>query len=87
MKTRIGVWTAAGVIAACVWVAYAFATAPDIEVPLSFGDHIVRALAYATCPPLALGVGFPWVVPANGAVYALFGLVVEAFRGKSNAAT
>lgn len=83
MKTRIGVWTAVGVIVACAWVAYALATAPDIEVPLSFGDHIVRALGYTTCPPLTLGVAFPWVVPANGVVYALFGLVMEAFGRKS----
>ena len=71
-----------GLVVGCVWVAYAFATAPDVEIQRSVGDKALQVLAYATCPIVVGGLPFYWVPPANAASYALLGFAWEAMRKK-----
>jgi hypothetical protein len=84
MKRRIALWAMLGLAVGCVWVAYAFATAPDVEVQRSIGDKAVQVLAYATCPIVAAGLRFYWVPLVNAASYALLGFVWESMRKNSN---
>ena len=84
MRKRIAIWTALGLFIACCWTVWAFATAPDVEVTRRGMDRVILALALITCPAIALGVMFYWVIPLNGVTYAVLGSVVESFRRKSN---
>jgi len=84
MKTRIALWAMLGLAVGCVWVAYAFATAPDIEVQRSVGDKALQVLAYATCPIVGAGLRFYWILPVNAATYALLGFAWESMRKKFN---
>ena len=74
---RITIWTALGFFVAYGWTLYALATAPVDEVGLILVDRALQVLAYITCPAVALGIMFYWVIPLNAATYALLGLVVE----------
>jgi hypothetical protein len=84
MKCRIALWTMLGLSVGCAWVAYAFATAPDVETRRSTGDVAIQVLAYATCPIAAAGLRFYWVPFVNAASYALLGFVWEKMRENSN---
>ena len=83
MRRRILLWALAGLLVSFGWTAYAFFTAPDIEVQLSIVDRGIQALAYLTCPIIATGVRYYWVAPANAVSYALLGLLWESIRRKS----
>lgn len=80
MRTRIAVWTLAGACVACGWSVYAFATAPDVEVPLGLTERVVQAIAYISCPFVALGARFYWLILLNAATYAVVGLVIESLH-------
>jgi hypothetical protein len=84
MKKRMALWTMVGFLVACGWIGYAFATLPDYEPPPSLTNRSMQALAYLTCPILAVGVRFYWVPFANAATYALLGLLFQFVRHKSN---
>jgi hypothetical protein len=79
MRFRIGMWAIAGFLVAGGWALYAFATSPP---PLTFADPIMT-LIRLTCP-IVLISSYPlrlsWVLLANAATYALFGLIVETLR-------
>lgn len=81
MKRRIVLWAIIGFFVGCVWVAYAFATAPDYE-QRSAANRVAQVLAYATCPIIVAGPRFYWVPLANTATYALIGLTLELIRKK-----
>lgn len=78
MKRRIAFWATGGFLVACGWMAYAFVTAPDIELRLSIVDRGIHALAYITCPVIAVGVRIYWAPLANAASYAIVGLLWES---------
>jgi hypothetical protein len=80
MTRRLIFWATAGLFVGVAWVAYAFATMPDIEVQLSAVERSIRAVAYVTCPVIAFGFRFYWVPPINAASYALLGFVFESIR-------
>jgi hypothetical protein len=84
MKRRIALWAILGLVVGCVWVAYAFATTPDVEVQQPIGDKAVQVIAYVTCPIVAAGPYFYWVPFVNAASYALLGFVWESMRKNSN---
>jgi len=73
---RIVLWATMGFFVGCVWVVYAFATAPDYEQH-SATNRAIQVLAYATCPILATGTRFYWVPFANGMTYAVLGLLLK----------
>lgn len=75
MKRRITIWAGAGFLIACCWVLYAFATAPDYEIPM-------WTFARITCPAVLAGLYFYWVLLINVVTYAIVGLIVEALRRK-----
>lgn len=52
--------TLVGFLVGCGWIAYAFATAPDVEVRLSAADRVVQMVAYLTCPAIAIGLRWQW---------------------------
>jgi hypothetical protein len=79
---RITIWAGAGFLIAFGWVLYAFATAPDYEIPMSPTGRVVWTLARITCPILLAGVYFYWVLLLNTVTYALVGLIVETLRRK-----
>jgi hypothetical protein len=83
MKRRVVLWAIIGLFVGCVWVAYAFATGPDVEVQLSVLDRVIRTLAYITCPIIAAGTRFYWVPLDNAASYAVLGLALELIWKKS----
>jgi hypothetical protein len=85
MKRRVTYWAIGGLVVGCAWVAFAFATVPDVEVKFSLVDRAIRILAYLTCPIIAAGLPFYWVLPANAVTYALAGFVLESIRKKRNA--
>jgi hypothetical protein len=78
MKRRIFLWVLVGLLVGGVWVAYAFATAPDVEVHRSVGDRAVQIFAYVTCPIIATGLNFYWLPLTNAASYALLGFLWES---------
>jgi hypothetical protein len=82
MKRRIVLWAVIGFFVGCVWVVYAFATAPDVEVQRSAVDWAVQVFAYATCPIIAAGTRFYWVPPANAVTYALLSLFLKLISKK-----
>jgi uncharacterized RDD family membrane protein YckC len=82
VKRRIIIWASAGLLVASCWTLYAFATAPDYEIPLTSTERVVHTLACVTCPIVLAGVYFYWVIIANAATYALIGLIVEMLRRK-----
>jgi hypothetical protein len=65
---------------------YAFATAPDYEIPMSPTERIVWIFARIPCPIVIAGVYFYWVLLVNTITYALIGLIVEILRLKLNRA-
>jgi hypothetical protein len=81
MKRRIVWWAIIGFFVGCVWVGYAFATAPDYE-QRSAANSVVQALAYATCPIIAAAPRFYWIPLANAATYAFLGLILQFVRKK-----
>lgn len=83
MKKRIVLWALVGLLVGCVWVAYAFATASDIE-QRSAANTVAQVLAYVTCPIIAGGPRFYWIPLANAATYALLGFAWESIRRNSN---
>jgi len=83
MKRRIVLWATMGLFVGGVWIAYAFATAPDYE-QRSAANRVLQVLAYTTCPIVVAGPSFYWVPLANAATYALLGLVLELFRKMQN---
>jgi hypothetical protein len=82
MKRRIVLWATAGLLVGTAWVVYAFLTAPDYEVALSVSDRVIQAIAYVTCPIIAVGVRFYWVPLVNAVSYALAGFLFESIRKK-----
>ena len=82
MKRRITIWAGAGFLVACCWVLYAFATAPDYEIPMTSMERVVWTFARITCPAVLAGVYFYWVLLINAVTYAVVGLIVEALRRK-----
>ena len=82
MKRRIVLWATVGLLVGCVWVAYAFLTAPDIE-QRSAANMVVHVLAYVACPIIAVGPRFYWIPLVNAATYALLGFARESIRGIS----
>jgi len=83
MKRRIVLWAMAGLLVGCAWVAYAFATVPDIE-QRSSANTVVQVLAYVTCPIIAVGLRFYWIPLVNAVTYALLGFARESIRRISN---
>lgn len=83
MKRRIAIWAIVGLLVACGWTLYAFATAPDYEIPMTLTERVIWAFAVATCPIILAGVYFIWVPPVNAVTYALIGLIVEKLRRRS----
>jgi hypothetical protein len=81
MKRRVVLWAIIGFFVGCVWVAYAFATAPDYEQH-SATNRAIQVLAYATCPIIAAGPRFYWVPLANAVTYALLGLFLKLIGKK-----
>jgi uncharacterized RDD family membrane protein YckC len=86
VKRRIIIWASTGLLVAGCWSLYAFATAPDYEIPMTLTERFVWTLACITCPIVLAGVYFYWVLIANAATYALVGLIVETLRRKLNPA-
>jgi hypothetical protein len=84
MKRRLALWAMIGLFVGCVGVAYAFATAPDVEIQRSAISWALQVFACATCPIIAAGPRFYWVPLANAASYALLGLLWNWF-GKNQA--
>jgi len=82
MKRRIAIWACAGFLVACCWTAYAFATAPDYETPLTASGRVIRVIAYLTCPTLLTGLYFYWALIGNALTYALVGIAIETMRRK-----
>jgi hypothetical protein len=82
LKHRVALWAGAGFLIAGGWVLYAFATAPDYEIPMSSTERIVWAFARITCPIELADVYFYWVLLVNTVTYALIGLIVEMLRRK-----
>jgi hypothetical protein len=79
VKRKLLLWTLTGISIAIGWTAYALATAPDYEIAMSATERAIWALAAITCPPILSGARFYWVIPINGAIYALLGIIVERF--------
>ena len=77
MKRRVVLWATVGLLIGCIWVVYAFAAAPDVEVQRSVGNWALQVFAYATCPATAAGPRFYWIPLANAATYALLGVALE----------
>jgi hypothetical protein len=80
MRQRMLRWALAGICIAVGWTAYAFATTPDYEIPLSETERLLQAIAYITCPALLTGATFHWVIPLNGVIYAIVGFAVAFVR-------
>jgi hypothetical protein len=85
VKYRIAAWGVAGVFIASCWALYFAQASKDLPI-----DPIVSVLARLSCP-IALvgdyfhfGVKLSWVLVANAAFYALFGLIVETLRRQLN---
>ena len=82
MKYRIGIWASAGFLVALLWAVY-FAIA-NKDTPT---QPFVYALSRFTCPIAIAGMHFPislyWVLIANAATYALFGVIVGTLRQPS----
>jgi len=82
MKRRIVIWAIAGFLVAGLWALYAASTFPN---PLN-AQPIVWTLINLTCPIVFasfhfhFGIKLLWVLLANAATYALFGLVLESLR-------
>ena len=83
MKRRIVLWATIGLLVGCVWVAYAFASTPDVEIQRSAVSWAVQVFAYVTCPIIAAAPRFYWVPLGNAASYALLGSALELVRKKS----
>ena len=77
MKRRVVLWAIIGLLVGSIWAAYAFATAPDIEIQKSVADWTVEVIAYASCPIIAAGPHFYWIPLANAVTYALLGYALE----------
>jgi hypothetical protein len=76
MKYRIAMWASAGFLVAGYWALYAFATMPT----MLFAKPQIVTLVRLTCPIALLSqypISLSWVLFANAATYALFGLMVE----------
>jgi hypothetical protein len=82
LKHRVTLWAGAGFLIACGWVLYAFATAPDYEIPMSPTERVLWTFACITCPIVLAGVYFYWVLLVNTVTYALVGTIVETLRRK-----
>jgi len=82
VKRKIVIWASTGFLVASCWTLYAFATAPDYEIPMTSMGRLVWALACVTCPIMLAGVYFYWVLIANAAIYALIGFMMEMLRRK-----
>ncbi len=89
MLYRIAMWTLAGFVIAGCWAVYLFLRMP---APLTSSEPILWILARLTQPIVfvssyfGVGLRFYWVILANAAAYALFGLAVETVCQKVNTA-
>jgi hypothetical protein len=85
MKSRIAMWASAGFLVAVFWAIYFATLSKDLPV-----SPIAYTLANFSCPLALVGNHFHFgvklysVLVTNTAVYALFGLVVEALRQQLN---
>jgi hypothetical protein len=83
MKYRMALWASAGFLVAGFWAIYFAIVSKDVPI-----DPIASTLSRVTCPIAIAGSHFPismyWVMIANAATYALFGLVVETLRRQLN---
>jgi hypothetical protein len=83
MKCRIAIWAVVGFLIAGFWALYAATTFPS---PLISAQPSVWALINMTCPiafasfHFHFGIKLYWVLLANAASYALFGLAFEGLR-------
>jgi hypothetical protein len=83
VTSRVLIWTFAGVVVAGFWALYAVLTFPTA---LSSAPPIVWTLINVTCPVafasfhFHFGIKLYWVLLANAASYALFGLAMERLR-------
>lgn len=80
MRSRIAWWAAAGFLVAGCWALFAIATFPHTNERM----RDLWVLIGVTCPVAFIGRHFQlslnWVLAANGATYALVGLIGEALR-------
>jgi hypothetical protein len=84
MKFRIGLWASAGLLVACSWAVFAFATFPSTSERM----RDVWTLVSLTCPVAIVGRHYPIslyaALAANAITYALVGLIVESVRHQLN---
>jgi len=83
MKRRVLLWAITGLLVGCAWVAYAFATFPDVEQPSTI-NRVIQAFAYSSCPIIAIGPRFYWVPLVNAVTYAVLGFALGAVRRTRN---
>jgi hypothetical protein len=82
MKTLLAAWAIVGFAIAGCWALYALANAP---ATMMSRDPILALIEF-TCPVVFVGFYFHFgvslyaTVVANGAIYALLGLIVETLR-------
>lgn len=80
MKYRIALWASTGFLVAGFWAILAFATFSSTNERMSE----VWILVSLTCPVAIAGRHYPIslyeALAANGAAYALIGLIVETLR-------
>jgi hypothetical protein len=79
MNPRILIWASAGALVVACWTLYMLVTFPTPLATKGF----VWSLVCLTCP-IALvrnhALSFSFVLLANAATYALFGVIVETIR-------
>jgi hypothetical protein len=80
MNYRIAVWAGAGFLVVCCWALFALATFPHTNEWM----RNMRGLLAVSCPVTLIHGRLPnnvyFMIVANAATYALFGLSVEALR-------
>jgi hypothetical protein len=80
MKYRIAEWAGAGFLVVCCWALFVLATFPHTNEWM----RNMRGLLAVSCPVTLIHGRLPnnlyFMIVANAATYALFGLIVEALR-------
>ena len=90
MKQQVALWATLGFLISAGWVLYSFSAFPS---PLGPEHSLVWNLAVLTQPIALLsfyfhfGIRFYWVLLANAATYALFGVLIESLRRQLSHAT
>ena len=77
---RVIAWAGFGFLVGCLWVAYAFVTAPDYEQQQLTVDLVVQVIAYATCPIIVVAPRYYWIPLANAATYGFLRFCFGLFR-------